>query len=470
MLGGMTVSARVLGVGAALGSLRLRAADVAVAWGDRGGRGSVPVCADDEDGLTLAWAAAVDALGAAAVQGADVDGLWWGTSRPPYAEGPNHAMLAAALGLPRRSTGVLAVGSPHAGMEALLGAWDAVASGSVATALVVVSDDLRPGLGTAWERRAGSGAAALLLSAQGGTALLTGRTTRTDPVLDRYRGDGESEAREVYDGRLFREQVFLPLLAEVVHELAADAPLRAWSLPDPDGRLGRALARRTGVDHGAERAYSTAGDTGAAAALLGALPALARAGTVGLLGFGGGRATGVAVEVEAPVPGARELVPAGRETSYAEVLRARGQLVPNGEQVAMGIPPGSAGFVRGAREVLQLLGARCADCATVNTPPSVHPHCASCGRSKLEDVALARAGTVHTFVVNHTMPAPFVAPLPLAVLDLDDGARVMLQVTDGPAVAASLAVGDRVRLVLRRYAVERGAPVYGYKAEREQTS
>jgi hydroxymethylglutaryl-CoA synthase len=74
---------------------------------------------------------------------------------------------------------------------------------------------------------------------------------------------------------------------------------------------------------------------------------------------------------------------------------------------------------------------------------------------------LARRGRVHTFVINQTMPAPFVAPLPLAVIDLDDGARVMLQVTESPA---PLELGGPVELVMRRYAHERGVPVYGYKA------
>ena len=55
---------------------------------------------------------------------------------------------------------------------------------------------------------------------------------------------------------------------------------------------------------------------------------------------------------------------------YAEVLRARGQLVPSGETVQMGVPPESAQFVRGADEMLGLLGARCVDCGTINTPPT----------------------------------------------------------------------------------------------------
>ena len=128
----------------------------------------------------------------------------------------------------------------------------------------------------------------------------------------------------------------------------------------------------------------------------------------------------------------------------------------------MGVPPESALFVRGADEMLGLLGGRCVDCGTISTPPSVHPTCISCGGPKLEPVALARGGVVHTYVVNHTMPAPFVAPLPIAVLDMDDGARLMLQVVgDGTDVA----LGGRVTLVLRKYAHERGVPVYGFKAK-----
>ena len=147
--------------------------------------------------------------------------------------------------------------------------------------------------------------------------------------------------------------------------------------------------------------------------------------------------------------------------SYAEALRARGQLVPTGETIPMGVPPESAMFTRGADEMLGLLGGRCVDCGTISTPPSIHPHCINCGGPKLEPVEVARGGQVHTFVVNYTMPAPFVAPLPLAVLDMDDGARLMLQVVgDGSDVE----IGRRVELVLRKYAHERGVPVYGFKA------
>ncbi len=92
----MTV--RLLGVGAAAPSLRLSAGAVASAWGRGGGRGQVAVCAPDEDVLTLAWEAGTAALHAAGVAADRIDALFWGTSRPPFAEGPSHAFLAAALG------------------------------------------------------------------------------------------------------------------------------------------------------------------------------------------------------------------------------------------------------------------------------------------------------------------------------------------------------------------------------------
>jgi hydroxymethylglutaryl-CoA synthase len=455
---------QILGVGAAAPSLRRAAADVGAAWGRSGGRTQAAVCAPDEDTLTLAAAAALRALAAADLAPVDVDGLWWGTARPPFAEGPSHAVLATAVGLSPFAGGALTSGSAHAGMEALLAAADSVGAGSSRIALVVVSDALVPGLGTAFEARCGAGAAAAVVAREGGRAAITARVTRSHPLLDRYRGDGETATRDLYDARLFREQMFLPAVREVGERLGA-FDVTGWSLPDPDGRLGASVAKQLGATNLVSApVFAVLGDTGAAGALLGVVGALDAPGTYAAIGAGGGRTTGITITVDAPVPGAAtvdDALAGGRAASYAEVLRARGQLAPSGETIPMGVPPESAMFARGADEMLQLLGGRCTECGTINTPPSIHPVCIACGCPKLEPTALARRGTVHTFVVNQTMPAPFVAPLPIAVIDLEDGARIMLQVVgDG----AGLEIGSDVELVLRRYAHERGVPVYGWKA------
>jgi hydroxymethylglutaryl-CoA synthase len=469
---GQVAPVGVVAVGAAAPSLRMACSAPGAAWGAGGAKGTVAVCDADEDTLTLAWAAARGAMEAAGVEPEAVSGLWWGTTRPPFAEGPSHAFLAAALGLAPEAGGVLCAGSSHAGMEALLGAWDAVAAGQGGPVLVVASDALVPGVGTAGEASTGAGAVCLVLEAEpsgardgsGPPALLTGRASRSMPVVDRYRGHDEAATADVYDGRLFREQVFLPLVAGAGGALGH---LGRWSVSDPDGTLAPAAATRLGGVLVSSGVRGQIGDAGAAGALLGAAGALGEAGPLGAVGYGGGRASAVAIEVRSPVPGAGAVAGALGEAvavDYVGALRARGQLRPRSDPIPMGVPPGGAAFVRGNLEMLSLEGARCSACGTVSTPPSVHPRCIGCGGGELEVVHLARRGRVHTFVVNQTMPPPFTAPLPLVVLDLDDGARLMVQGVG--ADAGHLAVGDEMVLVLRRYALERAIPVYGYKARR----
>ena len=463
----------IAGVGVAAPSLRLGAAEVGRVWSAGGGRGTLGVCDADEDTLTLAWLAAERALEAAGRDAGEVSGLWWGTTRPPFAEGPSHAFLAAALGLAPDVAGGLSAGSPHAGMEALVAAWDALAAGHADVALVVTSDALVPGLGTAGEAATGAGAAALVLTAlpsteangSGPPARLIGRATRAMPVVDRVRADGETGTGDTYDGRLFREEVYLPLLVGVGRALGTGT--ERWSLADPDGKLAAAAGRTLGGTLVSAEVQSALGDTGAAAGLLGAAAALGSTGTLGVVGYGGGRATALSVDVGRPVPGAGAVaghLAGGQAASYTDVLKARAQLRSQTDPIPMGVPPGGAAFVRGNVEMLSLEGARCRVCGVVSTPPSIHPHCVGCGSTELDVVALVRAGTIQTFVVNQTMPPPFQAPLPIVVVDLDDGARLMVQGLSADAPA--MAVGDRVVLTLRRYALERGVPVYGYKARR----
>jgi hydroxymethylglutaryl-CoA synthase len=466
----------VSGVGVAAPTLRLAQSEAGRAWGAGGGRGSLGVCDADEDTLTLGWEAVRRALAAAGVAIEAVDGLWWGTTRPPFAEGPSHAFLTAALGLADHVAGALFAGSPHAGMEALLGAWDAVAAGHAQVAVVVASDALHPGVGTAGETSTGAGAAALVLvdmgpsetNGAGPPARLVARATRGIAMVDRYRGDDELATGDVYDGRLFREELFLPLVGAAGKALSG---IERWSLADPDGKLAGAAAKRLGGAVVSAEAQAKVGDSGAAAALLGAAAALGTPGPLGIVGYGGGRVTAVSVEVSKGVPGSESVagvLAGGAPVDYLGALKARGSLRPQTDPIPMGVPPGGAAFSRGNAEMLSLEGARCRACHTVSTPPSIHPHCIGCGGTDLDVVHLARRGTVQTFVVNQTMPPPFQAPLPLLVLDLEDGARLMVQGVS--ADAASLAIGDEVVLTLRRYATERGVPVYGYKGLRVSDS
>lgn len=449
------MDAFVTAVGRAVPDLAVEVSDVGAAWG-AGGRGTLRVCDHDEDTLTLGWEAGVQVLDAAGLAPSQVDGLWWGTTRAPFAEGPSLAYLAAGLGLSPELEGGLSSGSLHAGVDALRAAWLAVAAGAVERALVVVSDAIVPALGSSLERRLGAGAVALVL-ATSGPARLARFHSSMEPTLDRYRGDRELATRDLYDGRMTRELVWGPAITSEIERVLADGPVDRWSVDDLDGRARRSVAKAAGI----ETLDDPLGEIGSATQLFATIAGLASPGSVAVVATGGGRVSSFVVEADAPVPGADRGLPDARRTvGYGELLRARGQLEADKEPVPMGVPPGSGMFVRGAREWFGPTGARCVDCSTIAVPPGVHPSCLECGSDKMEIVPLATEGTIHTYAVNQAMPAPFIAPLPILLVDLDDGARVQFQ----GLTAEEPTVGARVRLVLRRLATERGAPLYGYKA------
>jgi uncharacterized OB-fold protein len=113
----------------------------------------------------------------------------------------------------------------------------------------------------------------------------------------------------------------------------------------------------------------------------------------------------------------------------------------------------------------RLEATTCDDCDTVLYPPRLV--CPSCGGRDFTDVTLPRDGTVLTFTVVRVPPAGFTeqTPLPIALVELENGARVMVQIgdVDDPE---SVEIGMPVRLEFRRISWdgEAGVIFYGHKA------
>ena len=108
--------------------------------------------------------------------------------------------------------------------------------------------------------------------------------------------------------------------------------------------------------------------------------------------------------------------------------------------------------------------ARCCRCSKVHYPPlSV---CTACGSRELEAVTMAETGRVITHTAIHVAPPEFASHVPyvVAVLEMDDGARLMAQVAD--VEPADVTSGMRVRLEFRKIREEgrSGLICYGHKA------
>jgi uncharacterized OB-fold protein len=107
--------------------------------------------------------------------------------------------------------------------------------------------------------------------------------------------------------------------------------------------------------------------------------------------------------------------------------------------------------------------AKCTGCGKIFFPP--RRICDECKSQQFKATRLAEEGKILTYTVIHIPPAPFAdqAPYAMAVVELDDGVRVLMQVAD--CDFDDLAVGKRVRIGFRKLQEEgeSGILCYGYK-------
>jgi uncharacterized protein len=114
-------------------------------------------------------------------------------------------------------------------------------------------------------------------------------------------------------------------------------------------------------------------------------------------------------------------------------------------------------FFEGAKQGTLLI-QRCGACGILRHPP--RPACASCGSFDWDTVASSGRGTVYSFVVMHHPQIPgFDYPLPIAVVELEEGTRLvgdLIGVDPGdvrigmPVVAEMVAVDDELTIPMFR--------------------
>jgi uncharacterized OB-fold protein/acyl dehydratase len=85
---------------------------------------------------------------------------------------------------------------------------------------------------------------------------------------------------------------------------------------------------------------------------------------------------------------------------------------------------------------------RCKDCGTLRHPP--RPMCGKCQSIAWDWIVSKGAGTVYSFVVLHHPPVPgYDYPLPVALVDLDEGTRIVANVAG--CAPGEIRIGMRVQ-------------------------
>ena len=464
----------IAGVGAYAPAGRLPAEAVTAARGQFAASGieTTAVPDADEDTLTMAYEAATRALDAAACDPSAVDGLFVGTTNPPYEEEAVAPRLVSTLGLSADVTTRQLEGSTRAGVDAFVDAREAAEAGG--RALVIASDAPRGPPDDPVEHAGGAGAAALVLDpdAPGDVGEPVEHVSPYPGTRFRPAGAAETTGLGVteYDREAFRETV-----AAAAAALATDlGDADALALQSPDGGLPYRAAGALGVDTAAIQAGTTVhdlGDTGAASPLLGLASALAGDHeSVPVIGYGsGGGATalvvdGSAVPVEIDLDGVETL-------DYAGYLRRRGE-------VTTGEPEGGGAYVsvpnwrRTIPQRHRLVAGRCRECGTLAFPPG--GACTDCGTlDAYDDVALPGSGVVEatTVIGQGGAPPEFVEQQArggsyvsaIVALDGPEGGSVSTPVQVLREGEESVAVGDRVEATIRRIYTQEGVARYGVK-------
>lgn len=114
-----------------------------------------------------------------------------------------------------------------------------------------------------------------------------------------------------------------------------------------------------------------------------------------------------------------------------------------------------------SRANARLIGYQCQQCGFVEFPEPRRT-CKVCRvPAEFAEVQMGWRGKVVSFVVQHRLPEGFETPLPLAVIDLENGARVYGQVIE--CKLEELKVGLEVEADFRVFYDDAGLGVYSYK-------
>ncbi len=460
----------IAGVGAYLPLLRLNRASALkpLRFSGLGGRGQGhrAVAGWDEDAFTLATEAARRALLAKAP-----DRLVFASTSAPFAERSMAAVMADALALPRTVRTSDVSGSRRCGTSALLDAL--LAQGDT---LLAAGERRSAKAGNPFHLAFGDGSASIRVGDDAPVRLI-GHASLTHDLVDLYVSPGQPSPYG-YEERFVRETAARDVIAPTILAALASAGIAAadiahCAINEPLSGMTRDIAKLTGItapNHAADLAVQ-AGDLGAAHALFALALALdtAKPGDKVLVaGFGSG-CDALVFEVSGPVPGAadaRAMLASGRAfDDYVRFLSLSGALELDwGVRSEFEQKAQATVLDRHGRDTIGFIGGRDST-GNVQFPKSrvpVRPD--ATGPEPLEDVRLADlTGTLVSVTadrLNFTPDPPFW----FGLVQFENGARVMMELTD--ADARGFSVGDRLTMRLRIKSLDkrRGFRTWFWKA------
>jgi uncharacterized OB-fold protein/acyl dehydratase len=124
---------------------------------------------------------------------------------------------------------------------------------------------------------------------------------------------------------------------------------------------------------------------------------------------------------------------------------AEADAAPRPKRPRPGITPDNSFFFEGALEH-RLLIQQCSACQALRHPPQ--PRCDQCGSYEWHPLEASGKGTVYSYVVNYHPQVPaFDYPLPIALVELEEGTRLVAEIVDCPIDDITIGMPVEVRWV-----------------------
>jgi 3-hydroxy-3-methylglutaryl CoA synthase len=431
---------------------------IAESYGEKAGSGEKAVANHDEDSLSMAVEACMDALDEKDL--ARIGALFFATTTPPYREKQSAAIIAAALDLRRDIRVADVTDSTRAGSSAFLSAMDAVLGGLESA--VVTAADCRIGAAQgAFEKLLGDGAAAFVFGKDNLIATVEATYSVTRDITDQWRSSSDQFVR-TWEERFGIQAGYNQLVSEAVKGLLEKAGLQPAGinklvLAGPQERYQKALAMSLGFSLGQVQLgqEETIGNTGAAQGPLMLAEALESANpgdTILFVTYGSGsdaillKAT-EGIRERHPRMGFNKLLQSKRTNiAYTTYLKWNNML-PMEPGRRPEIPrPSAPAMWRNQQQALSGYGSRCTACGTPYFPQQLV--CVECGEAnRMEPYRfVGKNARIVTYTSDYLTVSPD-PPATFVVIDFEGGGRMITELVDYHL--DKLSVGMEVEMTFR---------------------
>ncbi len=461
----------IISFGAYIPFFRLSRDEVAKAWGRRSLGGERSVANNDEDTATMAVEACFDCL--RGVDRKEINGLFFASTTPPYAEKQIASLVATVVDLQDEIFTADYGNCLRSGTSAMKMAYHIIKGGG-AKNLMVTATDSRIGYPKSDDEQSfGDGAAALIIGEGPVIATVLGSYTISHEMMDVWRTPEDTYVKS-WESRWVLAKGYNTIMQRAIQGILKRCGLKTEDihkavLPAPDLRTHKGIITRAGFQdsQAQDPLINAVGNCGTAQPLMMLVDALDHAspGDKILMAAYGDGADAFVFQVTENIKNLPQRLGVSGHLeskhellSYERYLSYRGLLEPIPGEPFRLLPSATVSY-RDKDSVLRLYGSRCMNCGTSAFP--IQRVCNECrSKDNFEKICLSeRKGKVFSYNLDQLAGRSDDPVVPQIIMEVDAlKTRFYGMMTD--CIPSEVKIGIPVEFTFRR--LYEGAGFHNY--------